>query len=174
MSQDRPPAPGAAPAKDRQARALLTAGHLALVLKNLSSLIEHSATQGSEMSRALAALAKTLKRHGHLELSDAVKRFSIADSPIPRGRKRTHRSTLDDRDVDAMTIEQLKAVIHDPAMTRPDLVLVAGRRLGIPPSRLHRLSKAGITKAVETVIRNSEALDIISQEASRAGAQRSS
>ncbi|MDP2954260.1 MAG: hypothetical protein Q8O76_13215, partial [Chloroflexota bacterium] len=91
-----------------------------------------------------------------------------------RQRKKSAQvSHLQGIELASIDLKKAKDLLYTQDLTKMDLIRLAHERFGIARSRLQRQSREAVVDAIDAALRNVEALDIISQEASREGSRRS-
>ena len=158
---------------NREAGNRLSVKDLADVLRSLSSVFGKPASGSPELARALVRLSKVLQRYGDRDLEEVLSGLTVK---VDRGQAKRHvqPSLLKDVDVGSLDLTRARVLLLDDRMTKADLIRLGNERFGISGSRLQRENRDSVKEAIEAAIRNTEALHIIAEEASRAGARRSS
>lgn len=152
--------------------AKVSQSELARFLMRLADLYRDPKTGNRALSAALRELADQLARStfstkGAIE--PTRKRVSKADTKPKQEKPQAAFQWLRNLDTNAA-----KAFISDESKTKAELLELASERLSIPRARLMKLSMPEIREEIRSALLHEESLQIISQEAERSGANRSS
>ncbi len=154
---------------DKLSVPMISDGHVAQFLDKIADSLKDRRTGNPAMSEALRALAKRL-RGGALPLE-----------PQLLGRQTVHSeaeqlSFQDDDDLqfESLTLFQAEEAIRRPEMTKGHLIIIATERFGLARSRLERMPKDELVRAILAALEHERSLNIISEEARRGGADRTS
>lgn len=159
--------------RQREAAAKLSASDMADFLRQLAIMFEKPPAANAALRDALDKLGRLLRTYSDCDLDELVAGLEYA--PRRRKDKRSgHPSAIANVDLATLDLNALKGLLRNPNLTRADLIRIASERFGIPKWRLARQKRDAAVEAVEAALANVEALDIISEEARRAGSRRSS
>lgn len=144
---------------------------LANVLRDLAKLYSQPRTGNPKVNKALKHLGNVLLRYADRELSEVLDRLTLATvSQAKLVKAKTSR--LGDVDLRSLNLKGVRELINNTSLTKADLTEVAIQRFGIARSSLFRKSKGEVVRALIAALENAEAFDIISEEARRAGSNR--
>lgn len=141
----------------------LTPRDLAKFLHRLARVYADPRMGNPPLSAALDSLADALKS-GQPDLKAAIS----ASAPIP------HRPKQDRADLAKLSFDEAEAILRDEKQARSDLIQLGLHRLGIPRSRLLRMSREAIVEAMRSALEHERSLAIIASEAQRGGSERRS
>ena len=153
---------------------------VARFLRRLSTIYSHPDTGNPALSAALVQVAQDLRRTQHplpvkKRQSTTSKSLKVNRGKADKRRDSKSSSKLveakDFRDLPPHAIERLIETNFDNKQT---LVQLGTQRFSIPKWKLTKLKLADLREAVKAALRNERSLNIISEQARRGGASRSS
>ncbi|MEA3036493.1 MAG: hypothetical protein QOH04_2265 [Sphingomonadales bacterium] len=142
----------------------ITAIDVGRYLRSLASLNKDPLTGNPELSDALYRLADVLFEAKALPAHEAAQR-SLEQEELQFG---------DELDFEELQLEQVKSLLDDPETSKTFLLILAVERLGMARSRLEKMPREEIVRALQAVVQHEESLTIISEEARRGGEKRAS
>ncbi|TXN24956.1 hypothetical protein [Methylobacterium sp. WL19] len=142
----------------------ISAADVGRYLKHLSVAMKDPITGNPAMGEALLNLATILAEAKLASVSTAAEKF------VDQGG-----FDFDDEiDFSGLSTEEVQKVLINPALTKAHLIILGAERFGIVRSRLEKLPREEIIKAITAASQHEKSLDIISEEAKRGGQSRSS
>lgn len=148
----------------RKRTRLITAADVGRYLRGLASLNKDSLTGNPELSEALYRLAEVLSAAKALPAHEAAER-ALEQDELQFG---------DDLDFNDLELEQVKSLLTAPDTSKTFLLILAVERLGMARSRLEKMPREEIVRALQAAVQHEESLSIISEEARRGGEKRAS
>jgi len=143
----------------------LSTKELGLYLSKLSALNRNEKTGNLALSRSLDVLSNFL-------ISSRAK--SIADA-LPRMQSdKAKKIDFPESDIASWTKEDVISHIENQTTTRQQLISIGKARFGIPSSRLQKLSREEIMRALFAVIGHEQSIEILSDQAKIGGENRNS
>jgi hypothetical protein len=150
------------PTPERSSKAsVISDSELARFLKRLAGMFQDSLTGNPELARALSHLGDRLRRN---ELPPR----------IPRRPPSSHTELTPRADLKTLDATEVEEFLRDDRNTKADLIALAHARFSIPRSTLMRLSSFEVREKIRSALAHETSLDILSREAGRSGASRSS
>jgi hypothetical protein len=73
-----------------------------------------------------------------------------------------------------ISLEEIPKLLERDNTTRAELVLLGGKRFGIPESKLKKLSREAVVKTIRAALEHEQSIEILSDEASKGGRNRTS
>ena len=152
----------------------LLVSDIAQFLSGLAKLQDEGKTGNPELGEGLRELVRVLRPYAdcHLiELGAAIQDRSAAfENASARPRKsRTAFSPEFESQLDTIGLNEVEVILNDSAPTKGQIVELGFSRFGISRSSLERLNKRDAADTVRAALENEKSLDVISQEAARAG-----
>jgi hypothetical protein len=138
----------------------------------MGTLLRNSPVDNTSLGDALVKLSEALRKHRYESLNEFWDSFGVRRYPAVRN-KAAKMSILLNVDVASLDLMKVKELVRHKEMSKSDLVELGTKRFGIPEGSLKRLRKDAAIETIEAAIRNSEVLDVISEEARREGFRRS-
>lgn len=132
------------------------------LLKKLANLFDGVITKDRKAYNSLRLISAKLRATREDNLEAAFERKH-------RGPRKGGRppSWLDSTQVKQMTSQEIYAFLSDPGRTKEEMMELARVRFGMPQSRLARIPKAEVADSIRSVLRNEEAISLISEQASK-------
>lgn len=150
----------------------LTVKDLSDFLRDLGRVLKNPRAGNPVLGDTLIELGIVLRRYSQSSIDEVLSGLTFRS--VHRKAKKSNRlSQLQHLDVASLDLETVREMLGNPALSKADLVRLALERFGIPRSRLERQDREAALEAIKAALSNTEALDIISQEARREGARRS-
>lgn len=135
-------------------------------IKRLSSLNKDRYTGNPALSVALEELASFLMNTKEQTVREAIshhqKEIELSPDENPT------------RDNAILTLSEVAEILGAPEVTRVTLIAVGSERFGIPTSKMTKLSKEDIVKAIRLALEHEQSIEILADEASRGGKSRTS
>ena len=148
-------------------------------LSGLAKLHGEDKTGNSELSFGLLQVTKALRPYADcpvVELAAAIKNNSVSAVRAKSDRKPEEPAfppELDSR-LESIGQDEIERILNDDAGTKRQIVELGFRRFGISRSKLERLSLKDARYSVRAALENEKTLEVISQEARKAGKARAS
>ena len=143
-------------------------------LSRAARLHNDISTGNLKLSNGLRLLAKALRPHTNRsirELAELLAERQALDREETSSKKIT--ATLP-ANISSSSHNEIQNILDDENYTKNQLVELAVARFSIPPSQLSRLNRSGVLESIRTAVDHEKSLDVISQQARRGGASRSS
>ena len=143
-------------------------------LSRAARLHDDISTGNLRLSGGLRLLANALRPHTNRsirELDEILAERKSLDKKETSSKKIT--ATLP-ANINTISHSDIQNILEDENYTKNQLVELAVARFNIPPSQLNRLNRSGVLESIRTAVDHEKSLDVISQEAQRGGASRSS
>ena len=141
----------------------LSSVDLARFLRGLGSLYRDPKWGNPALGKALHQLARDLINRRNLPPTTQKLR---RDKPSPPSRDRSSFNTF--------SANEIRRFLADLTKSKLELIELASIRFGIPRSKLMRLRTEEVRDRIHAALLNEDSLHIISEEAQRGGAKRSS
>ena len=142
----------------------ITAADVGRYLRSLGTVSKDPHVGNPSMSEALFRLADVLIDAKSLP----------ADVAVSKALDQGNLVFGDDPDFENLELGDVKRLLQDEEVSKPLLLILAVERLGMARSRLERMPREDIVRALEAAIQHEESLSIISEEARRGGEKRAS
>lgn len=142
----------------------VTAVDVGRYLRSLGAINKDPHVGNPNLSEALFRLADVLIEAKALPADVAVSR-ALNQGDLVFG---------DDPDFENLELDEVKQLLKGEDVSKPLLLILAVERLGMARSRLERMPREDIIRALEAAIQHEESLSIISEEARRGGEKRAS
>lgn len=143
----------------------LSAKELGLYLSKLSSLNRNEKTGNLALSHSLDVLSSFLIQSRAELITDALPKMQS---------DKAKKTDLPEGDIASWTKEDVVSHIETPTTTRQQLISIGKARFGIPSSRLQKLSREEILRALFAVIEHEQSIEILSDQAKIGGENRNS
>ena len=143
-------------------------------LSNLARLHNNARTGNLKLSEGLRQLAKALRPHASrsvLHLTDILKEEKFSGSQ--KSSLRRMKATLP-ADLESISWEGIEKILNDDNYNKSQLIELGVSRFGISYSKLTKLSHSDVLNSIRAALDHEMSLDVISREARRGGASRSS
>lgn len=152
----------------------LLVGDIVRYLSRLASLHKDARVGNFELSNGLRQLANALRPHAHQPIQGLVDIFrSVPLSNRRESSSRKTKATLP-ANIESLLTREIDKILSDEKYTKIQIIELGVRRLGIPHSKLARLSKRDALDSIRAALDHEKSLSVISQEARRGGEKRSS
>ena len=157
----------------------LLVSDVARFLSGLAKLHEDENTGNPELSFGLRQVAQALRPYANFpvpELAAAIKNNSALAVRAKSDRKPGEPAFPPELDsgLESIGQDEIERILNDDAGTKRQIVELGFRRYGISRSKLERLSLKDARYSVRAALENEKTLEVISQEARKAGKARSS
>ena len=150
--------------KLRMTKSRVSESDLADFLDQLATLYSPTTYGNPDLSSALKQLAAVVRQGGlKLPLSDQK-----------RDRKNSKLTAEELSDLQSLDIEAVKSFLADSTRTKRELLALASARFSMPTSQLDKLRTEEVRAAVTSALLHESSIEIISNEADKDGAQRTS
>jgi len=152
---------------------LLTTKDVCDFILDIGCVLKNPVTGNPQLAIALTKLAKAIGSYSNQNIDDVLSGLTFRVRQQKK-RKLSQTSQLQDVDVASLDVKKVEEMLLNPALTKGDIVKLGSERFGISKSKLVHQNREVAIDGIKAALRNTEALDIISQEARREGQRRSS
>lgn len=135
----------------------ITSADVGRYLKHLSALNRDPLTGNAAMSAALLEIATLLIA------GKAAPAPKVLNQKLEQGGFNFEENY----DLHALSLEKVREIIARPDLTKSELSAIGMERFGIAKSRMDRIPREEIVKAISAAMQHEESLAIISEEAQR-------
>ena len=143
-------------------------------LSELVNLHMDPRTGNSELGKGLQVVVNALKPYSNkliCELTDTLPNNFL--SKKTKGRQKNPKIELPPN-LDSLAADKIDAILNDSDYTKLQIIDLGVQRFGISRSKLAHLNKNRVLESVRAALNHENSLGIISQEARRGGAKRTS
>jgi hypothetical protein len=144
----------------------LTAGDVGRYLKRLSTLNKDPQLGNPALSVALRDLATLLIASKEQSVREA---FISIDSQAELDPEQLLK-----RDVSALSLSEISELLRASETTRTELIKLGSDRFGIPESKMTKLAREAVLNTIRSALEHEQSIEILSDEASRGGKNRTS
>ena len=142
-------------------------------IRDIGRILENPVTGNPPLAVALIKLAETLRCYSSQNVDDVLSGLTLR-SGQRKTRKLSLTSQLQGVDVASLDVKKVEEMLLNPKLTKGDLVQLGSERFGISKSKIEHQNREAAIDGIKATLRNTGALDIISQEARRKGQRRTS
>ena len=143
-------------------------------LSGLAKLHDSEKLGDSELSTGLRLVADALRpyaKHPVHELANALKEAKLVNRPKASSRK---PKMMLPPNLEFIHQQDVEKILADENYTKGQIAELGFQRFGISKSMLQRLRKEDAKRSVRSALENERTLDVISQQARKAGKARAS
>ena len=147
-------------------------GDLAKFLVRWANVQQDERTGNRGVSDGLRHLAACLRPHKARPISDLAD-LRLTEKSGTGHRSSTRKSTFElPSDLASVALETVTGILGNSDVQKKQLIELAGRRFGIPGSRLSRVSREEAVAAIEAAVEHELSLAAIGRNAQLAGQRR--
>lgn len=144
----------------------LTAIAVGRYLKKLSLLNSDVQTGNPALGEALQQIANILVNSNERTVLDALSSNKKATLESDEFKYST--------EIRDFSFEKINSIIEKETVTKKELTVLGSERFGISESRLNKLPRDGVIKAIKAALEHERSIKILSDEAKREGQSRTS
>ena len=131
-------------------------------------------TGNLELSSGLRLLAKALRPHASRSVHELAGLLVERKSSDRREKSSKQRTTTLPANLSSISHKDIENILSDENYRKSQLVELGVARFSISYSQLIKLNRSDVLESIRTAVDHERSLDVISQEARRGGAGRSS
>jgi len=157
----------------------LTIGEIATLIVKLSRIYEGGKTGNKETAISLRELSNVLRGAAPLTIEEFGRVVQLA---LSRQKKTGQIGTAKSEPtlsaslgpIANLSLDRCASIVNNSETTKEQLITLANERFGLPKGNLRKLGVDSVREELVNRISHEQSLDIIAEEASRAGQRRGS